>query len=235
MSGYQFTDKAQQAISDAKNAAETYSHALLVPVHLAYALLNGPQEEIKPGVTPTDTTSLFKQVVEKANGDFQTLDRGLKKALVRLPSQDPPPESISMAPNLSKVLREAQKLQKMQRDSFIAQDHLISALAQDSAIQKLLAEAGIPKIDVLDAAVQSLRGTKRQDTQNEASGESEALGKFCIDLTAKAREGKLDPVIGREQEILRVIRILSRRSKNNPVLVSATIDMSRVRAQTNGL
>lgn len=221
MSGLQLTDKAQKAISDAHKAAETYSHALLVPVHLAYALLNGPTgEDPKPGVTPTDSPSLFRQIVEKANGDFLTLDRSLKKALVRLPSQDPPPETISFSPSLQKVLREAGKLQKMQRDSFVAQDHLISALAQDSGIQKLLAEAGIPKVDVLDAAVQSLRGTKRQDTQSEESGESEALGKFCVDLTAQARDGKLDPVIGREQEILRVIRILSRRTKNNPVLVS---------------
>lgn len=93
------------------------------------------------------------------------------------------------------------------------------ALAQDSGILKLLNEADIPKVDLLDNAVQSLRGTKRVDSQNEEAVESECLNKYCIDLTQKARDGKLDPVIGREQEILRVVRILSRRTKNNPVLI----------------
>lgn len=134
-------------------------------------------------------------------------------------SQDPPPDTISIAPSFSKVLREAQKLQKTQRDSYVAQDHLILALAQDSGIQKLLSEASIPKVSLLDNAVQSLRGTKRVDSQTEDGVESETLGKYCNDLTQRARDGKLDPVIGREQEILRVVRILSRRTKNNPVLI----------------
>lgn len=223
MSGnMQLTDKAQRAISDAMDVATNYAHAQLLPVHLAHSLLIGPQsEEATAGAAPASSGGppLFRQVVEKANGDVQTLDRALKKALVRLPSQDPPPDNISFSPSLSKVLREAQKLQKTQRDSFVAQDHLISALAQDSGIQKLLAEAGIPKISVLDSAVQSLRGTKRIESANEEAVESEALGKYCIDLTEKARSGALDPVIGRDQEVLRVIRILSRRTKNNPVLI----------------
>ena len=136
-----------------------------------------------------------------------------------MPSQDPPPDQVSGSPSFAKILREAQKLQKTQRDSYIAQDHLISAAAQDSGIQKLLVEAGIPKVSLLDDAVQSLRGTKRVDSQNEEGVESETLSKYCIDLTQRARDGKLDPVIGREQEILRVVRILSRRTKNNPVLI----------------
>jgi ATP-dependent Clp protease ATP-binding subunit ClpB len=217
----QLTDKAQKAIQDAHQTAQDYSHPQILPIHLAHSLLNGPLiEEATAGAPPPPSgPSLFRQVIEKANGEYQTFDRGLKKALVRLPSQDPPPDQISFAPSLHKVLREAQKLQKTQRDTFVAQDHLISALAQDSAIQKLLVEAGIPKITLLDNAVQSLRGTKRIDTQNEETSESEALSKYCIDLTERARSGALDPVIGREQEVLRVVRILSRRTKNNPVLI----------------
>ncbi|KAI5817315.1 P-loop containing nucleoside triphosphate hydrolase protein [Pyronema omphalodes] len=217
--GLQLTDKASKALSDAHDTAQTYAHPQLLPIHLCYALLNGPSPS-KDGEASTDNSpTLLRQVIEKANGDFQTFDRGVKKALVRLPSQDPPPDTISFSPSFSKILREAQKLQKTQRDAFVAQDHLICALAQDSAIQKLLSEAGIPKVAVLDNAVQSLRGTKRIDSQNEESSESEALSKYCIDLTEKARSGGLDPVIGREQEVLRVIRILSRRTKNNPVLI----------------
>jgi len=161
---------------------------------------------------------LFKQVIEKANGDFQAFERGIKKSLVRLPSQDPPPEP-SLSPAFSKIIREAQKLQKTQRDSFVAQDHLIAALSQDTAIKALLKEAGIPNIDVLDKAIQAIRGTKRVDSQQESLSGGEALAKYTLDLTQRARDGALDPVIGREQEVLRVIRILSRRTKNNPVLV----------------
>jgi len=221
MANVQFTDKAHKAISDAGDTAQSYAHPQILPVHLAYALLNGPAtEDATAGAPPSSSgPSIFRQVVEKANGDFQVLDRALKKALVRLPSQEPPPDNVSFAPSLSKIIREAQKLQKTQRDSFVAQDHLISALAQDSSINRLLAEAGIPKVDLLDNAVQSLRGTKRIDSANEESSASEALDKYCIDLTEKARSGDLDPVIGREQEVLRVIRILSRRTKNNPVLI----------------
>ncbi|KAI5802854.1 P-loop containing nucleoside triphosphate hydrolase protein [Pyronema domesticum] len=217
--GLQLTDKASKALSDAHDTAQTYAHPQLLPIHLCYALLNGPSPSEGGSKATTDGPTLFRQVIEKANGDFQTFERGVKKALVRLPSQDPPPDTISFSPSFSKVLREAQKLQKTQRDAFVAQDHLICALAQDSTIQKLLSEAGIPKVAVLDNAVQSLRGTKRIDSQNEESAESEALAKYCIDLTEKARSGGLDPVIGREQEVLRVIRILSRRTKNNPVLI----------------
>jgi len=186
--------------------------------------MSGPQVEsgtATAGAAPASSSSpsLLRQVIEKANGDFQTFERAVKKALVRMPSQDPPPDQVSGSPSFAKILREAQKLQKTQRDSYIAQDHLISAAAQDSGIQKLLVEAGIPKVSLLDDAVQSLRGTKRVDSQNEEGVESETLSKYCIDLTQRARDGKLDPVIGREQEILRVVRILSRRTKNNPVLI----------------
>lgn len=221
MSGLNLTDKAKLAINQAHDTAQQYAHAQVLPIHLAHALFSpvAPEAAGAPEST-TPSTSLFKQVIEKANGDSQTFDRGIKKALVRLPSQEPPPESLSFSPSLSKVFREAQKLQKTQRDSYVAQDHLISALAQDSGIHKLLVEAGIPKVDLLDNAVQSLRGTKRVDSENEEASESEALSKYCVDMTQQARDGKLDPVIGREQEILRVVRILSRRSKNNPVLVS---------------
>ncbi|KAH8153448.1 uncharacterized protein LAJ45_02261 [Morchella importuna] len=218
----QLTDKAQKALSDAHECATTYGHPQITPIHLAFALLAGPtvDENAAPsGPEPSASPSLFKQVIEKANGDLQTLERGIKKALVRMPSQDPPPDHISPSPSFSKVLRDAQKLQKIQRDSYVAQDHLIMALGQDSTILKLLNEAGIPKVDLLDNAVNGLRGTRRVDSQNEEAVESESLNKYCIDLTQKARDGKLDPVIGREQEILRVVRILSRRTKNNPVLI----------------
>lgn len=212
----QFTNKAGEAFNGAIELATTYAHAQATPLHLALALITPPIS--KPGVDEGTQNILFKQVIERSNGDFQTFERGVKKALVRLPSQDPPMEP-SLSPALAKIIRDAQKLQKTQRDSFLAQDHLISALAQDNSIKTILKDAGIPNISVLDTAVQAIRGTKRVDSQNEDTSGGEALAKFTVDLTARAREGALDPVIGREQEVLRVIRILSRRTKNNPVLI----------------
>ncbi|KAI9783084.1 MAG: Heat shock protein hsp98 [Geoglossum umbratile] len=231
-SGYQFTDLAQKALADAHELATQYAHSQMLPVHLAVSLIDPPEEEQQqqqqqqqqPSTANASHSAasapLFRQVVGRAKGDPQLLDRALKKALVRLPSQDPPPESIGMAPSFSKVLRTANELQKTQRDSYIAVDHLISALAQDATIQRALQEANIPNTKLLDTAVQQIRGTKRVDSKTaDTEQENENLKKFTIDMTSLAREGKMDPVIGREEEIRRVIRILSRRTKNNPVLI----------------
>lgn len=225
-SSYQFTDRAQKALGDAANLAEQYAHPQILPIHLAVSLFDPPPDESKDQQTTVNASQvhasapLFRQVVERAHGDPQLLDRALKKALVRLPSQDPPPEHVSMSPALSKVIRSASELQRTQKDSFIAVDHLITALAQDSKIQQSLAEANVPNTKLIDSAIQQIRGTKRVDSKNaDAEEENENLKKFTIDMTQMAREGKMDPVIGREDEIRRVIRILSRRTKNNPVLI----------------
>jgi ATP-dependent Clp protease ATP-binding subunit ClpA len=125
-----------------------------------------------------------------------------------------------MAPAFLKVLRAAQELQRTQKDSYIAVDHLIMALAQDASVQAALKEGNIPNPKVLQDAVQQIRGTRRVDSKTaDAEEEHENLKKFTVDMTALAREGKMDPVIGREEEIRRVVRILSRRTKNNPVLI----------------
>jgi ATP-dependent Clp protease ATP-binding subunit ClpB len=225
-SGMQFTDRATKALTEAADLATQYAHSQIMPVHLAVALID-PQPDLSKDQQTTTHEShatasapLFKQVVDRAHGDPQQLERSLKKALVRQPSQDPPPEHASASPALSKVLRAANDLSKTQKDSYIAVDHLIQALAQDSAVQKCLSEANVPKSNLIDQAIQQIRGTKRVDSKTaDAETENENLKKFTIDMTSMAREGKIDPVIGREEEIRRVIRILSRRTKNNPVLI----------------
>lgn len=226
MNGTQFTDRANKALLDSSNLAEQYSHSQILPVHLAVALLNPAPDDSKDQQVPAhpshDASSapLFRQVVERARGDPQLLERSLMKLLVRLPSQDPPPETVSIAPAMAKVIRSATELSKTQKDSFVAVDHMILAVAQDSQVQRALADANIPNVKLLDTAVQQIRGTKRVDSKNaDTESENENLKKFTIDMTALAREGKIDPVIGREEEIRRVIRILSRRTKNNPVLI----------------
>jgi ATP-dependent Clp protease ATP-binding subunit ClpA len=191
-------------------------------VHLAVALLDPLPDQSKDqqNAPPGTTSSLFRQVIERAHGDPQLFDRALKKTLVRLPSQDPPPESVSMAPSFNTVLRKAMDLQKVQKDTYIAVDHLITALSEDASIQASLKDANVPKPKLIQDAITAIRGTKRVDSRNaDTEQENENLAKFTIDMTAMAREGKIDPVIGREEEIRRVIRILSRRTKNNPVLI----------------
>ena len=224
MSGMQFTDRATQALGYAQELAQQYAHSQLLPVHLAVALLDPPpdlsQDQQNTGHSSHISQSLFKQVVERANGDPQLLDRSLKKTLVRLPSQEPPPDSVSLSPAFSKALRASQELSRTQKDSFIAVDHLIQSIVQDSTVQKCLSEANVPKTNLIDQALQQIRGTKRVDSKTADDEQAnDNLKKFTIDMTFLAREGKIDPVIGREDEIRRVIRILSRRTKNNPVLI----------------
>ena len=225
-SGMQFTDRASKALADAHELAQQYSHSQILPLHLAVSLLDPPVDESKDQQQTMNASHssggqpLFKQVVERAHGDPQLLDRALKKGLVRLPSQDPPPEHVSISPQFSKVLRGANELQKTQKDSFIAVDHLIQSLVQDSQVARCLADANIPNSKLIDSGIQQIRGTRRVDSKTaDAEDENENLKKFTIDMTSLAREGKIDPVIGREEEIRRVIRILSRRTKNNPCII----------------
>ncbi|MCI2435633.1 hypothetical protein KC274_14710, partial [Listeria monocytogenes] len=97
----EFTDRGKKALEDAMALAEQYAHSQLLPVHLAVSLLDPPPDQSKDqqNAPPGSNNSLFRQVIERAHGDPQLLDRALKKTLVRLPSQDPPPENVSMAPS----------------------------------------------------------------------------------------------------------------------------------------
>ncbi|KAG2414910.1 heat shock protein HSP98 [Aspergillus terreus] len=226
MNGAQLTDRANKALLDSSGLAEQYAHSQILPIHLAYSLLNPSPDESQDQQVPAHpshdgaSVSLFRQVVERAHGDPQLLDRALMKRMVRLPSQDPPPETVSVSPALAKVIRTATDLSKTQKDSFVAIDHLIISVAQDSQVQSALADSNIPNTKLIETAVQQIRGSKRVDSKTaDSESESENLKKFTIDMTSLAREGKIDPVIGREEEIRRVIRILSRRTKNNPVLI----------------
>ncbi|CAD6499331.1 BgTH12-03451 [Blumeria graminis f. sp. triticale] len=220
-----FTDRASKALADALAIAQTNDHPQLLPLHLASSLLDPTPDESKDQQTSnnsrgTASQSLFRQIIERAHGDVQAFQRALNKAIVRLPSQTPPPDQVSASPAFTKLLRGAHERQKTQKDSFIAVDHLILALVEDSTVQQALKDGNIVSTKVIQDAVQQIRGTKRVDSTTADSEEDfENLKKFTIDMTAMAREGKIDPVIGRDGEIRRVIRILSRRTKNNPVLI----------------
>ncbi|KAH7930959.1 hypothetical protein BV22DRAFT_1053542 [Leucogyrophana mollusca] len=207
---FDFTDKTQQSIAASIQLAKDHANAQVHPAHIASALLS-------EGGETASQASLFSTVIQKAGSDPTLVKRGLQKIIVRLPSQDPPPDEISLSSGAYKVLREAESLQKTMHDSYIAQDHLLLALIKDATIAPVLKEAGLTEAS-LKTAIQQTRGNRRVESKNAEAG-FDALQKYAVDLTALAEEGKIDPVIGRDNEIRRVIRILCRRTKNNPVLI----------------
>ena len=127
---------------------------------------------------------------------------------------------MSLTGAANKVLKNAQQFKTQQRDSFIAQDHLLLALLEDSNIASMLKDAGLANEELFKNALNQARGGRHIDSKTAEAG-YDALNKYCSDLTALAAEGKLDPVIGRDNEIRRVVRVLSRRTKNNAVLIGS--------------
>ena len=199
-----FTEKALQALQDANAIARENSHTQLYPVHLAAALYN-------------DRDGLFRQLVQRIGADLPGLDRALKKAIVRLPKQEPPPDTLSPSRSLLALLGRCQELQKANGDSHVAVDHLIAALADNADFAPIMQEAGFTKV-AIENAIKAVRGS-RKVTSATAEETYDALNKYGHDLVEAAVSGKLDPVIGRDEEIRRVIRVLARRTKNNPVLI----------------
>ncbi|KAG6842213.1 hypothetical protein C0991_000183 [Blastosporella zonata] len=218
-SNFEFTDKTQQSLSDAFQLAKDYANAQVYPAHISFVLINeGSGESIPGGLQQTsNATPLFVSVIQRAGGDPMAVKRALQKAIVRIPTQSPPPDETSLSATALKVLREAQSLQKNMHDSYIAQDHLLRALVKDSSISTLIKELGLTEAGLI-TAIDQIRGNRRVESKTAEQG-FDALSKYAVDLTALAEEGKIDPVIGRDNEIRRAIRILCRRTKNNPVLI----------------
>jgi len=207
----QYTDNALRIIQNATNLCKENANTQLVPLHLLAAFI--PTDD-------TEGTSPYLQtLIQKARYEWPVFERTVNKHLVRLPSQNPPPDDVRPSYQLGQVLQNAAKIEKQQKDYYIAQDHLLLALLEDQSIKDIFKEAGI-KPDAIKTQALELRGDQRIDSrQADSSSSYEFLNKYCEDFTEKAREGRIDPVIGREEEIRRVIRVLARRSKSNSVLV----------------
>ncbi|KAF9966281.1 hypothetical protein BGZ70_002785 [Mortierella alpina] len=209
MIDFQFTEKSEKTIGQARELAREFSNSQITPTHLVSAMLDESEEG--PG------SSLLKSIINKAGAIPEEIERAFKKLLVRLPTQNPAPLEVSFSPQAYQILRKAQEHQKKQKDSFISVDHLILALMDDSATWKVFTDNGITKT-AFENAISQTRGNRRVESKN-AEAQYEALSKYAIDMVSLAEQGKLDPVIGRDDEIRRVIRVLSRRTKNNPVLI----------------
>jgi len=199
-----FTEKTNESIAAAQELCEESKHSQLMPIHLAVVLFG-------------EDGGLARQIATKAGVDPVNLERTLKRGLIKLPVQDPPPPQASAGNEFMKMLRAAQDIQRKQEDSHLAIDHLLLALGQDKDVGKLLSEGGLPPA-ILEKTIKQVRGNRKVDSKS-AEATYEALSKYGVDMVKLAEEGKLDPVIGRDDEIRRVIRVLSRRTKNNPVLI----------------
>lgn len=199
-----FTDKTIAVIGKAHEIAQSNGNPELYPVHVGLAIFE-------------DEDGLAKNICTKAGADPAVAERGLRRLLQKVPSQSPVPPQLSPSSSLIKVLNVASGIQKKQNDTHLAVDHVLQALTSDKDIMQAFGEAGLtPK--ALEAGVREVRGGKRVDSKS-AEANYEALKKYGTDLVEQAEAGKLDPVIGRDDEIRRVIRVLSRRTKNNPVLI----------------
>ncbi len=199
-----YTQKAQEAVVQSQQIAQDFNHQSIEPAHLLLALLQ--QEE---GVVPA--------IVIKLAGSTRALIDELRQTLEKLPKVTGSGASpIGLGRTTADVLQSAERYAKGMQDDYVSTEHLLLALTGSSE-GKRLSQYGLTK-DAILHALKEVRGDQRVTSQNPEDT-YQALEKYGLDLTAAARQGKLDPVIGRDEEIRRVIQILSRRTKNNPALI----------------
>src|SRR6186997_1372422 len=200
-----FTEKAQESVVTAQNLASEFNHSEIVPEHLLVALV-----EQSGGIVP----SVLRKLTLEPSRVAQEA-RALLKTLPQAYGAD-----VRFSPRMKLIFDSAQAEAQRLQDEFVSTEHLLVALATEvgrSPAAQLLQRLGVTK-DALYAALTQVRGNQRVTSQNPETT-YEALSKYGRDLTQLARDGKLDPVIGRDEEVRRVIQVLSRRTKNNPVLI----------------
>src|SRR5438094_13510 len=199
------TTKFQQALGDAQSVAVGQDHQFIEPLHLLAALLD--QED-----------GASASLLSRAGVNVPRLRESLKQAISRLPKVEGHGGELQISRELNALLNLTDKEAQKRGDQFIASELFLLALTEDKGeAGRLLKENGGSK-KAIDQAIKAVRGGESVASP-EAEGQREALKKYTIDLTERARQGKLDPVIGRDDEIRRVIQILQRRTKNNPVLI----------------
>jgi len=199
------TSKLQLALSDSQSLAVGLDHPAIEPAHLMQALLEQQGGSIKP---------LLMQV----GFDVNSLRKELSKELDQLPKIQNPTGDVNMSQDLARLLNQADRLAQQKGDQFISSELvLLAAMDENSKLGKLLLGQGVSK-KALENAINNLRGGDAVNDPNHEESR-QALDKYTVDLTKRAEDGKLDPVIGRDDEIRRTIQVLQRRTKNNPVLI----------------
>src|SRR5690349_17805427 len=198
-----FTTKLQEALAEAQSAALGNDNQYIEPPHLLAALLNDP------GIAG---------LLSKAGGNPNALKKALADAIARLPKVEGTPGEVLMGRDTATLLNVADKEAQKRGDQYIASELFLLAAAGDKGdTGRLMKQAGVGKT-ALEKAIEEVRGGETVQGQADES-QRQALEKYTLDLTERARQGKLDPVIGRDDEIRRCIQILQRRTKNNPVLI----------------
>jgi ATP-dependent Clp protease ATP-binding subunit ClpB len=198
------TSQFQQALADAQSLAVGRDHQFLEPAHVLLSMLDAQGGSVRP-------------VLVKAGADVNKLRSELGSLLDRLPKVEGTPGEIHVSNDLNKLLNVTDKLAQQRGDQYIASELFLLAALEDRGLARLFKDAGVIK-GAVEKAIDEVRGGEKVNDQN-AEGSRQALEKYTIDLTARASSGKLDPVIGRDDEIRRTIQVLQRRTKNNPVLI----------------
>jgi ATP-dependent Clp protease ATP-binding subunit ClpB len=199
------TSRFQQALADAQSLAVGRDHNLLEPVHLMAALLDQQGGSTTP-------------MLSQAGVNVAALRTRIGRALDKLPAVKGQEGNINVSNDLTRLLNLTDKLAQQRGDAFVASElFVLAALDDKGEVGQALKAAGATKAN-LDAVIERVRGGEKVQSEN-AEDQRQALDKYTIDLTARAEKSKLDPVIGRDEEIRRVIQVLQRRTKNNPVLI----------------
>ena len=199
------TSKFQEALADAQSLAIGRDNQFIEPVHLMKALLD------QEGGTA-------RYLLTQANVNLSRLRDRLDAALDRLPKVEGTAGEVHVSNELNRLLNLSDKLAQKMNDSFISSELFILAAVQDkNELGNILRECGATEANIR-AAITNIRGGEKVDDPN-AEEQRQALEKYTIDLTERAAQGKLDPVIGRDDEIRRTVQVLQRRTKNNPVLI----------------
>jgi len=200
-----FTERSRGFLQAAQTIATREDHQRLGPEHLLKALMD-------------DEQGLASNLIERAGGSSGRVIEALGAALAKIPKVSGDSGQVYLDAQAMKVLDEAERLAKKAGDSFVPVERILTALAVVKSGARKALEAGAVSAQKLNMAINDLRKGRTADTASAEEG-YEALGKYAHDLTEAAREGKIDPIIGRDEEIRRAMQVLSRRTKNNPVLI----------------
>jgi len=198
------TSRFQQALADAQSLALGRDHQFIEPAHVLLAMLDSSGGSMRP-------------LLLKAGADVNKLRSGLLAQLDSLPKVEGTPGEIHISNDLNRVLNVTDKLAQQRGDQYISSELFVLAAFEDRTLARLFKEAGMVR-GAIEKAIDEVRGGEKVNDAN-AEESRQALEKYTIDLTARASSGKLDPVIGRDDEIRRTIQVLQRRTKNNPVLI----------------
>ena len=210
-----YTDRSRGFVQSAQSLALREGHQQFTPEHLLKVLLDDPE-------------GLAAGLIDRAGGNSRQVLSGVEAILGKLPKvSGGGAGQVYLAPGTARLFDQAQKIAEKAGDSYVTVERLLLALAMDKDTDagKLITKSGASP-QTINAAIESLRKGRTADSQS-AENAYDALKKYARDLTQAAREGKIDPVIGRDEEIRRTIQVLSRRTKNNPVLIGEPGEIGR--------